>query len=439
MPASFNPIPLIETKKRGGVLSDAEIRAWIEAVTVGEIRDYQSSALLMAILIRGMSFEETLALTNAMTESGDRLSFPAYPVLLDKHSTGGIGDKVTPILAPLVAACGAPVTMLSGRGLGFSGGTIDKLESVAGVSCAHDQASMSEMLDRFGWANAEASTAIAPADRVLYRLRDVTGTVDSIPLITASILSKKMAGGASHLCMDVKCGSAAFMTRLEDATALAESLKRIGEGGGLSVSGHITRMEEPLGRAIGNYLEMMESVAYLRSLPETPLAELVLALGRKMLVRGGFADSGDAAHTRLREAVASGEALGKLEAYLSYCGASDEAIRALLDARFEEIPRRAIRAEASGFVTAISGRLIGYEVAALGAGRVRSDDAIDPLAGLLLEAHLGDRVEAEEVLAWVYGGEGGAGSPEGDARIRGAFSLSDTPPDPEGSIVLSSF
>jgi len=400
--SALNMVKLIEKKKTGQELSGLEIEAWIQGVTNGSVPDYQSAALLMAIRLKGMNFDETLALTNAMTHSGDSLQF-SQKVLADKHSTGGIGDKVTIVLAPLMAACGVPVTMLSGRGLGFTGGTIDKFEALSGVSCEVDNVQMQAMIDRFGWANAQASERIAPADRVLYALRDVTGTVDSIPLITASILSKKLAGGASHLCLDVKCGQSAFMTDLKEARDLANNLKKIGTMGGLEIKCLITRMEEPLGHAVGNYLELLESVHYLGKNIDTPLMTLILTLGETMLTQTGLASGKTQAREMMKKALANGSALDKLRDYLSFTGARDQDIDLLFQQEFDQFPRRAIMANKAGYVSGVNGRGLGELLVGLGAGRRKHDDTIDPMAGVLLARHLGDTVEEGDVLAWVYG------------------------------------
>ena len=401
--SSFSMQALIEQKKFGRALSREEIESWVSGVVSGEVPHYQTAALLMAIRLKGMDFEETLALTTAMTESGDRLRFNGHPILADKHSTGGVGDKVTLILAPLLAAVGVPVTMLSGRGLGFTGGTIDKFESLPSVSCNQDNAAMQKMLDTFGWANAQASERIAPADRLLYGLRDVTGTVDSIPLITASILSKKMAGGATHLCLDVKCGASAFMPDLAQAKELAENLKTIGEMGGLAIQGLISHMEEPLGHAIGNYLELLESVHYLKEEQKTPLMELVFALGAKMMVQTGFAKSPTEAMAALRQVLASGAGLDKLTDYLTFCGGDQKKIEELKALNFEDLPRIAVPATKSGVVARIHGRGMGELAVQLGAGRKKHDDVIDPIAGILLNKQVGDQVEKGEPLAWLFG------------------------------------
>ncbi len=415
-------LSLIERKKEGKSLDESMIRGWVTGIVDRTIPDYQTSALLMAIRLIGMDFEETLHLTQAMAESGDRLRFDGYPLLADKHSTGGVGDKVTLVLAPMVAACGLPVSMLSGRGLGFSGGTIDKFEALEGVSCLRDGREMQAMLDQVGWANAQASQSIAPADRILYALRDVTGTVDSIPLITASILSKKLSGGTTHLCLDVKAGKAAFMQDLTAGRALAENLRRIGEMGGLKITGFVTRMEEPLGHAIGNYLELMESVAYLRQPPTTPLMALCFALAERMLTSTGLCADSSAARLRLQQALAEGAALEKLLAYLRFNGAHAEAVEGLLAARYDQFPRRAIRAPHAGHVTAIDGRALGVLGVRLGAGRQKADDLIDPMAGFLLAAQVGDQVAAGDALIWAYGDKAAAYE-ELEAQVLPAYRI----------------
>jgi len=425
---SLKMVALLERKKQGKSLDSDQIKYWIDGLVSEKIPDYQSSALLMAIRLRGMDFDETLALTQAMANSGKRLEFPDYQAVFDKHSTGGVGDKVTLILAPLLAACGLPVSMLSGRGLGHTGGTIDKFESLAGVSCRQSPEAMAAMLDQFGWANAQASEQIDPADRILYALRDVTATVDSNPLITASILSKKMAGGATHLCLDVKCGSAAFMRDRESAKELAGSLKTIGEMGGLKVSGFLTRMEEPLGHAIGNYLELLESVNYLRDLKSTPLMTLVETLGADMLVAGGKADDKASAIEAIRAAVGNGEGLERLEAYLRFTGGEPEAIKTLLAQNFSQLPRVEVPSAESGFIQRIDGLGLGEAMIDLGAGRKKREDAIDPHAGMVLNSHLGDSTGKGEPLGWLYGQRAEEVSPAFIEKIRAHFTIGEKAP-----------
>lgn len=413
----MNMLSILEKKKASRALTADEIRFWIRSVSEQSVPEYQSAALLMAIRLNGMDFEETTALTEAMTDSGDRFQFSGYPVLADKHSTGGIGDKVTLVLAPIMAACGLPMVMLSGRGLGFSGGTIDKFEALPGVKCLFDQDGMQRMLDELGWANSQATTAIAPADRQLYRLRDVTATVDSVPLITASILSKKLAGGASHLVLDVKCGHGAFMEKLERAKQLAGNLQSIGQKSGMQVSGVISRMEEPLGHAVGNYLELMESVHYLKRLHDTPLMELVYELGTRLMLEGGLIEQPTDARARMKAVVENGEALDRLVAYLRFCGAEPAALDRLLEDEFAKHERVPILAPTAGYMDFPSGRDLGYAMVELGAGRYRKEDDIDPMAGLTLVAHQGEKVEKGQVIAWLHGDKALA-DPE-VARVRG--------------------
>ena len=433
--ASPTILDLIEKKKSGLALSEPDIGFWIEGLTSGSIPDYQTAALLMAIRLKGMSFEETLALTMAMLSSGERLRFSGFPVLADKHSTGGVGDKVTLVLAPLVAACGVPVTMLSGRGLGFSGGTIDKLESLEGVSCRQPAERMQAMLESFGWANAQASERIVPADRILYAMRDVTGTVDSIPLITASILSKKLAGGANNLCLDVKCGRSAFMSELPAAKKLASYLKKIAAMGGLKVTGLITRMDEPLGCAVGNYVELVEAVAYLKQAPDTPLMALILELAVKMLIQVGAERKRETALERLSEKLASGQALEKLTAYLAFNGAKPDALDRLLTQTFGDLGPVAISAEASGRVCAVDGRALGRFLTELGAGRQKQEDKIDPMAGALLKKQVGDSVAKGEPLVWLFGQRARAAGLSSGAAINRCFRVDREAVKPEPLVI----
>ena len=309
----------IEVKKSGGVLDDATIGAVVTGYTTGDIPDYQMSALLMAIFLRGMAYEETLALTRAMADSGPRYSFPDC---VDKHSTGGVGDKVTLVAMPIVAACGAPVAKLSGRGLGITGGTIDKLESIPGFSVALSDEQFRRQVDGIGIALAEAGV-LAPADKAIYALRDTTGTVDSMPLIGSSIVSKKAATGAGHLLYDVKAGSGAFMKTAEHARELAELLVRLSESMGIRSSALITDMDTPLGSAVGNALEVRESVALLRGEPTWPdLAEVARDVAARLLELTGHADP----RAAVEEALDSGAAYTKLCALVRAQGGDPDSL-----------------------------------------------------------------------------------------------------------------
>lgn len=431
-------LALIEKKKRCQRLTEGEIRQWIQGLVNQEVPDYQTAALLMAIRLNGMDFDEISALTRAMTESGERLQFPGYPHVLDKHSTGGVGDKVTLVLAPLMASMGAPVAMLSGRGLGFSGGTIDKFEALEGVRCEHDAQTMQRMLKQVGWANAQASNKIAPADKILYNLRGVTGTVDSLPLITASIMSKKLAGGATHLCLDVKCGQGAFMPGLEEARNLAQSLKRVGESGGLVLSGLISRMDEPLGRAVGNYVELLESVIYLKTRPDTPLMQLIESLASRMLQMADMACDDSQARNLIENAFKHHRPLDKLVAYLEFSGAKPSALQELLDDDFQHHPRVAVTSERTGVVQAIDSRRLAFLGMDLGAGRKTQDDVIDPMAGFYLEASVGEAVSAGEPLLWAYGQMAQTMSDSMRADMAACFQLTDEETRPK-PIILDVF
>lgn len=426
---------LLALKKEGSQLSPSQIEFWIQGMVSGAIPDYQTTALLMAIRLKGMTFHETLALTQAMAESGERLSFPSFQMVFDKHSTGGVGDKVTLILAPILAEAGLPISMLSGRGLGHTGGTIDKFESLEGVSCRQSPEAMRRMMATFGWANAQASESINPADRMLYALRDVTSTVDSIPLITASIISKKLAGGATHLCLDVKCGRAAFMQTIDEARNLAENLKIIGEMGGLKVSGFITRMEEPLGRAVGNYLELLESVHYLSEWKSTPLMQLVTTLGADMLMASGKASSISEAEGLMKSAVHSGKALDRLVAYLQFTGGKKSAIDQLLRTHFSQMAGRPLLATEEGYLTAVDGLALGDAMIHLGAGRKSREDQIDPKAGMVLEAQIGDIVKAGAPLGWLHGAQAESLDDAFLVKLRSCFKLGNVQKAPEPIIL----
>ena len=421
---------LIYRKKTGGELDEDQIRWWVGGVTAGSVPQEQSSALLMAICWRGMSTAETLALTLAMRDSGARLDLSSVPgVKVDKHSTGGVGDKTTLILGPIVAACGhrpgeLACAMFSGRGLGHTGGTVDKFSAIPGLKVELTEAEFLRSLLETGFANSAQTNAIAPADRKLYALRDVTATVESIPLITASIMSKKLAGGAEALVLDVKCGGAAFMKTQAEAEALARSMVAVGRAHGMRIKALITRMEEPLGWAIGNALEVMESVEILRGEhKDSVLAQLSFRLAAEMLVVGGGAADLDEAAAKVDEAVASGRALEVLKRFVALNG-GDAAV--LED--FTRLPHSSqmevIRADRDGFVTAIDGRTLGLAAMELGAGRRELTDTLDLGAGLRVNAAVGARVQKGDPLVTVFASkrEGYAGR-----SMREAFTLGEEP------------
>lgn len=403
----------IEVKKVGGVLYEGAIASVVNGYTAGEVPDYQMSALLMAIFLRGMTYVETLALTRTMADSGPQYSFPQC---VDKHSTGGVGDKVTLTALPIVAACGAPVAKLSGRGLGITGGTIDKLEAIPGFSVALDDEAFRRQVDEVGIAIAEAGV-LAPADKAIYALRDTTGTVDSMPLIGSSIVSKKAATGAGHLLYDVKRGSGAFMKTTAEARELAELLVRLSESMGIRASALITDMDTPLGVAVGNALEVRESVAFLRGEPTAPdLAEVARDVAARLLELTGAADAQDA----VEHALSSGGAHDKLVELVRAQGGDADALADLaVSDHVQEVT-----APEAGHVARFDALGVGRASLALGAGRERKEDVIDPGAGVEVLVRIGDEVESGQAIARLYG-EREVGRAE--RLIADALELSDEP------------
>ena len=383
----------IETKKFGGELSEDLIRAVVAGFTSGEIPDYQMASLLMAIFIRGMDYDETLALTRTMAESGERYSFPGC---VDKHSTGGVGDKISLTSLPIAAACGAPVAKLSGRGLGTTGGTIDKLESIPGFSCDLSKERMERQVEEVGLAISEAGN-LAPADKAIYALRDTTGTVDSLPLIGSSIVSKKVATGAGHLLYDVKRGSGAFMKTTAQARELAELLVRLSEDLGIRSSAMITDMDNPLGRAIGNALEVRESVEFLRGdrVPED-LGYEARHMSARLLELKGIASPERA----VENALSSGAAYEKLREFVRAQGGDAE----VLDDMPVSHQVHEVTAPAGGYVARFGALAVGRAALALGAGREKKTDEVDPGAGVELLVKVGDEVESGQPVARLYGG-----------------------------------
>ncbi|MPY87148.1 MAG: thymidine phosphorylase [Luteitalea sp.] len=387
-------IDIIRAKRDGRALTRAEIAWFIRGATEGTIPDYQSAALLMAIVLRGMTVDETAWLTSAMVESGARVDLSALPgVKVDKHSTGGVGDKASLVIAPLAAACGAIVPMMSGRGLGHTGGTLDKLEAIPGFRTALSLDEFQHMLAEIGCSLIGQTAEIAPADKKLYALRDVTGTVESVHLISASIMSKKIAEGIGALVLDVKAGSGAFMKTTAEARALAESLVRLGSAAGIRTEAFITAMEQPLGRAIGNALEVIESVETLKGRGPADLEELSVCLAARMVCLAGVASDEHAAVASVRAALASGAALEKLREIVRWQGGDPDVIDDY--SRLPAAPHRhALGAARRGFVTRLDAELLGRASMTLGAGRDRADAAIDPAVGIVLHVTIGDRVEA---------------------------------------------
>jgi thymidine phosphorylase len=385
-------IDAIEAKKFGGELSDGLIRAVVEGYTIGEVPDYQMASLLMAVFIRGMGYGETLALTRAMAESGETYSFPEC---VDKHSTGGVGDKVSLTALPIVAACGAPVAKLSGRGLGATGGTVDKLESIPGFSCTLSEERFSRQVEEVGLTIIEAGD-LAPADKEIYALRDTTGTVDSLPLIGSSIVSKKAATGAGHLLYDVKRGSGAFMKTTEEARELAELLVRLSEDLGIDASALITDMDNPLGSAVGNALEIRESVLLLKNEPvPDDLVSEVNHVATRLLELKGIPE----AATAVESALASGSAYKKFREFVRAQGGDAEALEDLpVSAEVSEV-----KAPRGGYVARFGASGIGSAALALGAGREKKGDRIDPGSGVEILVKPGDPLLKGQPVARLYG------------------------------------
>ena len=387
-------VDIIIKKRDGGALTGDEIRFAVAGVTSGEIPEYQASALLMAILLRGMSTAETAALTDAMVHSGVRVDLSDIPgVKVDKHSTGGVGDKTSLVLAPLAAACGVPVPMMSGRGLGHTGGTLDKLEAIPGFRVGLSLDEMKAALRKNGCAMIGQTSAIAPADKKLYALRDVTGTIESIPLISASIMSKKIAEGIDALVLDVKTGSGAFMKTEQDSRRLAESLVSIGNASGVRTEAIITSMSAPLGRAVGNALEVIECFEVLKGRGPADLVDISVELTARMLVLGGLAADRAAGEQQARAAIASGAGLDRFRQIIEFQGGDPRVVD-----DYSRMPsvdqRQVITADRAGFLTALDAELVGRSSVALGAGRDRVQDPVDPAVGIMVLARPGDQVEA---------------------------------------------
>ena len=398
----FRMVDVIEKKRNGGVLSKEEITFFVNGYTDGSIPDYQASAFLMAIYFTGMTPEEQGYLTMAMVESGDQIDLSAIEgIKVDKHSTGGVGDTTTLILVPLVAACGVPVAKMSGRGLGHTGGTLDKLEAIEGFHIELTEEQFVKQVNDLKLAVIGQSGNLTPADKKLYALRDVTATVDSIPLIASSIMSKKIAAGANAIVLDVKTGDGAFMKTEADAKALAESMVAIGKQVGRQTMAVISDMSQPLGFAIGNALEVIEAIDTLKGQGPADLTELCLVLGSKMIVAGGKADSIDEARDMLKAVIADGSALelfGKLIEAQGGNAAIIHDVSLLPTAKYQiEVP-----ALTSGYVTKMEADDIGVAAMLLGAGRATKEDEIDLAVGIVLRKKIGDAVQQGEPLAVIH-------------------------------------
>ncbi len=415
---------LIEKKRDGQALGADEIRWFVEGFASGAIPDYQMAAFAMAVYFRGMTPEETAALTRAMLDSGDRLDTAAIPrPKVDKHSTGGIGDKISLPLAPLAAACGVAVPMISGRGLGITGGTLDKLESIPGYRTDLSVSDFLETVRACGCSIIGQTDRLAPADRKLYALRDVTGTVPSIPLITASIMSKKLAEGLDGLVLDVKCGRGAFMRTREQARALAESLTRVGTAMGVRVSALVTAMDEPLGRTAGNALEIAETIDVLSGGGPEDVVELTIALAAEMVRLAGLTADEVTARRRCREALASGRALEVFRAMVRRHGGDvtviDDPARLPASACRRELP-----SPAGGLVQDVDAERVGRACLLLGAGRTKTTDAIDHGAGLSGLVKRGETITRGQPLCVLHAARASQ-LDEAEAMLQDAFVVGD--------------
>lgn len=406
---------IIEKKRDGKPLTDEEIRFFIGAYARGELPDYQMAALAMAIYFRGMTPREIASLTDAMMKSGDVLDTSSIPrPKVDKHSTGGIGDKVSLVLAPVAAACGLAVPMISGRGLGITGGTLDKLESIPGYRTDLSDREFLDIVRDVGCSIIGQTRQLAPADKKLYALRDVTGTVPSIPLITASIMCKKLAEGLDALVLDVKCGRGAFMRRPQDARALAQSMVRVGKAMGRRVAAFITDMNQPLGRTAGNAVEVIEAVESLRGCGPPDLVELTLVFAAEMVVLGGLEKDRHRARKKAEDALHSGAAWEIFRRMVDRQGGD---VAALED--FSRLPQARIQSPVvspkNGFVAAVDAEAIGKACVLLGAGRAKTDDRVDHAVGIAGIKKVGEPVKKGEPLLVVHAND--------EQRLEAALSL----------------
>lgn len=400
----LHTVDIIRKKRDGGELTDEEIRFFVEGYTTGDIPDYQAAALMMAIYYRGMSRRETVTLTDAMAHSGDTVDLSRYGTLsADKHSTGGVGDKTSFIVAPIVAALGCKMTKMSGRGLGHTGGTVDKLESIPGYRTSLSTEEFLRQIDEIGIAVIGQTGNLTPADKKLYALRDVTATVDSIPLITASIMSKKLAAGSHNIVLDVKVGSGAFMKTPEQAKELARAMVDIGKDCGRNMATLITSMDAPLGCAIGNALEVQEAVAVLKGESRGALRDVCEALATQ-IVSLTFGWSAEETACRVRETLDSGAALAKMREWIAAQGGNV----AYIDdpSLFPAAPYACeVLASADGYIAKMDAEQIGHAAVLLGAGRLTKEDTIDHRAGIILHKTCGDYVRKGESLCALYSGD----------------------------------
>ena len=431
----LNPVELILAKRGGKTLSQKDIESFITAFLDGSVPEYQMSALLMAIYFRGLDSAEIAALTKSYIQSGRTIEFPAELIVADKHSTGGVGDKISLMLAPIAASLGLTVPMISGRGLGHTGGTLDKLESIPGFRTQYSPDEFKALVEKHGCALVGQSEELVPADKRIYALRDVTATVESPGLITASIMSKKIAEGTKHLVIDLKIGSGAFMPDLDSARELARLLVDTGASFGQKVQVVFSNMNSPLGLAVGNGLEMVEAIEYLKGNPLSDTFTLTTALTSRLLLSGGLAQSETQAVEMIKSAVDSGRALAKLEEIIIAQGGDPRVLEdySLLGTSSVKIP---VLAETAGYVRAIDARAIGYALVRIKAGRMKVSDTLDYGAGALLIPKIGDFLEAGEPIGEIHAND--PAQAELVARlVRAAYTLS-SEPVPREDLILDS-
>ena len=423
----MSAVDIIRRKRDGGTFTVEESHEFIEAVTKGTWPDYQISALLMAIFFRGMTTHETLLLTRAMVQSGKTLDLSSLPgTKVDKHSTGGVGDKVSLVLAPLAAACGVVVPMMSGRGLGHTGGTLDKLESIPGFRVNLKEAEFLAALKNVGCAMMGQTKDVAPADKKLYSLRDVTATVECMPLITASILSKKIAEGISALVMDVKCGSGSFMKKPKQARQLAETIQAVGKANGLQIRTLITNMEAPLGRMVGNSLEVIEAINTLQGNGPADLTELCLLQARMMVQLAGIESNEAKAERLVKRTLKSGEALDKFREMVKQQGG---------DPRIVEDPTRLpvakqqtkVVANSDGYIIEQDAFTVGQAAMKLGAGRETAEQKIDPAVGVVICKKPGEKVKPGDTIYEIHH-QGGGAATTATMMLAMSFRIGSQPP-----------
>lgn len=421
---SYNMNDIIYKKREGGKLSKAEIEYFISGYVAGDIPDYQASALLMAIFFQKLDREETFQLTDAMRYSGDTIDLsPIKGIKVDKHSTGGVGDKTTLVVAPLAAACGVPIAKMSGRGLGFTGGTVDKMESIPGFRTALEPDEFLNQVNEIGMAVIGQTAHITPADKKLYALRDVTATVDNFGLIASSIMSKKLAAGSDAIVLDVKVGDGAFMENLDDAATLANLMVDIGNNAGRRTVAAITEMGQPLGCAVGNALEVIEAIETLKGKGPEDISELAEKLAGIMIYLGGKADTPEQGHDMAANALRNGSGLDMLGKFIAAQGGNPKVVEdySLFPQASSKIE---LKADSSGYVSKIAAKLIGMASQHTGAGRATKEDEIDLAAGVLLNKKVGDYVQEGEVLA-TFCGNNEAKLANALEEAKKAFEISD--------------